>query len=210
MLVRSNRNHLLALDDLTKHFEQCRLNNCPAVIVLYDLHSFASTKKQTLIYTLLDLMHKKELFFIIIGTSSCAFLDSLLEKRIISRLNAQHIFIPTTTTIDIINELSHRLVLSETLEIFVIDSSDRRKFEKSYLLLQTILQQEKLFYIPIVILANKNDNIYSCQVKDLSSALNLHNIRDRQWTVISSSTKTGDGISEGVDFLYNHMIEVIH
>lgn len=64
-LVRSDREGLtsLAVDDLEDHFRQCRLDGVPAIIVIEDFHVFTKRKRQTLIYTLLDLMHKKDLLF---------------------------------------------------------------------------------------------------------------------------------------------------
>jgi len=85
----------LALEDLEEHFKQCRMDGIPAVIVLEDFHVFAKRKRQTLIYTLLDLMHKKEMLFMIVGVTDHADVDTKLEKRVLSRLNAQYVFMPT-------------------------------------------------------------------------------------------------------------------
>ena len=64
-LVRGDRDGSsnLALEDLEDHFTQCRLDGIPAIIVIEDFHVFAKRARQTLIYALLDLMHKKELLF---------------------------------------------------------------------------------------------------------------------------------------------------
>jgi Cdc6-like AAA superfamily ATPase len=65
-LVRSEREmsgSTLALEDLEDHFRQCRLDGIPAIIVIEDFHVFTKRKRQTLIYALLDLMHKKDLLF---------------------------------------------------------------------------------------------------------------------------------------------------
>lgn len=64
-MLRNERdtNINVALEDLEDHFKQCRLDGIPAIIVLEDFHAFAKRSRQTLIYTLLDLMHKKELLF---------------------------------------------------------------------------------------------------------------------------------------------------
>lgn len=64
-LVRSDREggSSLALEDLEDHFRQCRLDGIPAVVVIEDFHVFTKRKRQTLIYALLDLMHKKDLLF---------------------------------------------------------------------------------------------------------------------------------------------------
>jgi len=63
----------MALEDLEDHFKQCRLDGIPAIIVLEDFHAFAKRNRQTLIYTLLDLMHNKSLLFTV-STCSIFFL----------------------------------------------------------------------------------------------------------------------------------------
>lgn len=64
-LVRrdGDSNGNLALEDLEDHFRQCRCDGIPAIIVIEDFHVFTKRKRQTLIYALLDLMHKKDLLF---------------------------------------------------------------------------------------------------------------------------------------------------
>ena len=54
-----------ALEDLENHFQQCRLDGRPAVIIIEGFEMFAVKKRQTVIYTLLDLMHNKKLYFIV-------------------------------------------------------------------------------------------------------------------------------------------------
>ena len=61
----------MALEDLEDHFKQCRLDGIPAIIVLEDFHAFAKRNRQTLIYTLLDLMHNKSLLFTVSYCSTC-------------------------------------------------------------------------------------------------------------------------------------------
>jgi Cdc6-like AAA superfamily ATPase len=77
-LVRSDRETAssLALEDLEDHFRQCRLDGIPAIIVIEDFHVFTKRKRQTLIYALLDLMHKKDLLF----TVSVVLLDCLCRS----------------------------------------------------------------------------------------------------------------------------------
>ena len=96
----------MALEDLEDHFKQCYLNGTPAVIVLEDIDIFASREKQVLIYTLLDFMHKKDQLLVVIGTTSKAHLPTLLEKRTASRLNAQFVYVPPASGMDICQVLS--------------------------------------------------------------------------------------------------------
>lgn len=112
LLIRSStedRHFNLAVEDLEKHFQRCRLDNRPAIVILEEIDLFARREKQILIYTLLDLMHKEKLLFVVIGISSCGALHLILEKRILSRLNAQYVHIPPLKDSDICKTLAKRL-----------------------------------------------------------------------------------------------------
>jgi len=114
LLIRSTteeRHFNLAVEDLEKHFRRCRLDKRPAIIILEEIDLFARREKQILIYTLLDLMHKQDLLFVVIGISSCGALHLILEKRILSRLNAQYVHIPPLKDSDICKTLSKRLTI---------------------------------------------------------------------------------------------------
>jgi hypothetical protein len=106
----------IVLEDLESHFRQCMIDGHPAVVLLEDMHIFAGRDKQVLIYTLLDFMHKQDLLFVVIGLTPCAHLNSLLEKRVLSRLNAQFVYVPPVSGSDVLAELSRRLTLPADAE----------------------------------------------------------------------------------------------
>ncbi len=108
----AGRSLVTALEDLEDHFRQCALNAQPSVVVLEDIHSFASREKQVLIYTLLDYMHKSDMLFVVIGYTPCAHLQTMLEKRILSRLNAQFVYVAPATGPEVCESLSQKLTLS--------------------------------------------------------------------------------------------------
>lgn len=45
--------------------QQCRFDSQPAVIIVEELQEFSKREKQVLIYTLLDLMHREDLLFVV-------------------------------------------------------------------------------------------------------------------------------------------------
>jgi hypothetical protein len=97
-----------------KEFEDClrakRLQCVPAIIIIENIHEFArTTGRQTLIYTLLDLMHKEEMYLIVIGSTHCFHLHTLLEKRILSRLNSQFLYIMPNSSLSICRLLAIQL-----------------------------------------------------------------------------------------------------
>jgi len=95
------------MEDLTQHFRICRQCKRPAVVILEEIDQFALREKQSLFYTLLDLMQHADLLFVVIGLTDVANLK--LEKRILSRLSAQYVIMPTPTGRDVCEVLYERL-----------------------------------------------------------------------------------------------------
>eukprot|EP00397_Hematodinium_sp_SG-2012_P050574 GEMP01058850.1.p1 GENE.GEMP01058850.1~~GEMP01058850.1.p1 ORF type:complete len:180 (+),score=35.50 GEMP01058850.1:203-742(+) len=85
--------------------------------------------------------------------------------------------------------------------VFVIDSSDRRRLEECGSELNELLQEDKLGGIPLLVMANKQDLLHAKPAAEISDALSLHNIRDRQWTIQACSAKTGEGLQDGMEWL---------
>jgi len=85
--------------------------------------------------------------------------------------------------------------------VYVIDSSDRRRMEETGLELNSLIEEEKLSGIPVLVFANKQDLINAMTPKEISEVLALHNIRDRPWQIQSCSAKTGNGLQEGIEWV---------
>ena len=85
--------------------------------------------------------------------------------------------------------------------IYVIDSSDTYRLDESGKELYSILQQPELSSLPILIYANKQDLNLSLTAEEILDQLNLNRIIDRNWTIISSSAITKQGLSIGLDWL---------
>ena len=85
--------------------------------------------------------------------------------------------------------------------IYVIDSSDKRRVEETGLELNSLLEDEQLAGVPVLIFANKQDLGNALSTKELSEALNLNNIRDRPWQIQGCSAKTGEGLQEGIEWV---------
>ena len=111
-LIRSpsNKNTSFVLEEFENCLRAKRLQCVPAIIIIENIHEFArKTGRQTLIYTLLDLMHKEDMYLIVIGSTHCFHLHTLLEKRILSRLNSQFLYIWPTSSRSICRLLSTQL-----------------------------------------------------------------------------------------------------
>ncbi|XP_029372349.1 ADP-ribosylation factor-like protein 3 isoform X1 [Echeneis naucrates] len=78
--------------------------------------------------------------------------------------------------------------------IYVIDSSDRKRFEETSLELAELLEEEKLAAVPLLIFANKQDLMTATPASELAESLHLHTIRDRMWQVQACSALTAEGV----------------
>lgn len=89
--------------------------------------------------------------------------------------------------------------------IYVIDSADRRRLEETGVELGQLLEEEKIAGAPVMIFANKQDLLNAQAASEISTALNLHTIRDRAWQIQPCSAKNGEGLQEGMEWLVNTM-----
>lgn len=63
------------------------------------------------------------------------------------------------------------------------------------------LQEEKLSGVPLLVFANKQDLISAMSAAEISTALQLDNIRERTWQIQACSAKTGEGLQAGMEWL---------
>lgn len=82
--------------------------------------------------------------------------------------------------------------------IFVIDSTDKDRMKEVEGELNTLLEEEKLTGVPMLIFANKQDLEGALSAKEISEELALVNVRDRAWQINACSAKTGEGLKEGM------------
>lgn len=87
--------------------------------------------------------------------------------------------------------------------IYVVDSSDRTRFEETGEELNELLEEEKLQRVPVLVFANKQDLVGAASASDLSDgdALNLQSIRDRPWQIQACSALSGEGLEDGLTWV---------
>mmetsp|Transcript_8526 Transcript_8526/g.25862 ORF Transcript_8526/g.25862 Transcript_8526/m.25862 type:complete len:239 (-) Transcript_8526:81-797(-) len=87
--------------------------------------------------------------------------------------------------------------------IFVVDSSERESFrvDQARDELQRMMAEEDLEDVVLLVFANKQDLPNAMPVREVTDKLGLHDLRKRQWYIQSCSALTGDGLSEGLDWL---------
>ena len=64
-----------------------------------------------------------------------------------------------------------------------------------------MLNEEELKDAALLVFANKQDQPGAKGAADISEALQLGKLRDRNWTIIACSAVDGMGVNEGMDWL---------
>ena len=85
--------------------------------------------------------------------------------------------------------------------IFVVDSADKERLAVARQELQAMLEEEELKDAILLVLANKQDQRGALGAKDVSEALGLPDVRNRQWSIQETCATKGKGLSEGFDWL---------
>lgn len=84
--------------------------------------------------------------------------------------------------------------------IYVIDSTDKKRFEETSVELNELLSEDKLTGVPLLVYANKQDLVTAVPASELAEGLNLPAIRDRSWQIQPCSAISGEGLKDGLDW----------
>lgn len=85
--------------------------------------------------------------------------------------------------------------------IFVIDSTDIERLGTASDELAAMLNEEELRDAALLVFANKQDQPGAKGAGEISEALKLGELRDRNWSIVACSAIDGKGINEGMDWL---------
>ena len=85
--------------------------------------------------------------------------------------------------------------------IFVIDSTDIERLGTASEELAAMLNEEELRDAALLVFANKQDQPGAKGAGEISEALQLGELRDRNWSIVACSAIDGRGINEGMDWL---------
>ncbi|KAL7538154.1 hypothetical protein ACHAWF_006015 [Thalassiosira exigua] len=89
--------------------------------------------------------------------------------------------------------------------IYVIDSSDSQRMEETGRELDQLLNERKLDGVPLLVFANKQDLLNALSAEEIRDGLNLKSIHERQWTIIPCSSKSGEGLEDGFQWVMANM-----
>lgn len=85
--------------------------------------------------------------------------------------------------------------------IYVIDSSDHSRLQTSRSELLTMLSEEELVGVPLLVFCNKQDVEGALKPEEISEQLGLAGgEKGRDWSVRGSCAVKGEGIEEGLDW----------
>ncbi|KAI0303172.1 P-loop containing nucleoside triphosphate hydrolase protein [Russula brevipes] len=88
--------------------------------------------------------------------------------------------------------------------IYVIDSSDSSRLQTSRSELLTMLSEEELAGVPLLVFCNKQDIVGALKPDEISEQLGLAGgEKGRDWSVRGSCAIKGEGIEDGLDWLVN-------
>ncbi|OIR58069.1 MAG: ADP-ribosylation factor-like protein [Amphiamblys sp. WSBS2006] len=89
--------------------------------------------------------------------------------------------------------------------VYIVDSSDRDRIETSAAELALMLEEEDIKHVSLLVLANKADIPDSMTAAEISKALHLSSIKDREWTIRQVSALSGEGVVEAFDWIIGRM-----
>ena len=85
--------------------------------------------------------------------------------------------------------------------VFVIDSTDVDRLETASGELRAMLEEDELRDSALLVFANKQDQPGAKGAGDISEALKLGELKDRNWSIMACSAIDGRGVNDGMDWL---------
>ena len=85
--------------------------------------------------------------------------------------------------------------------VFVVDSADVERMNVAKGELAAMLEEDELRDSILLVFANKQDQKGALNAQQISDALGLPEVRNRQWSIQETSALQGKGLFEGFDWL---------
>ena len=83
----------------------------------------------------------------------------------------------------------------------MVDSTDIERLNTASEELTAMLNEDELRDAGLLVFANKQDQPGAKGAGEISEALQLGELRDRNWSIVACSAIDGSGIAEGMDWL---------
>ena len=85
--------------------------------------------------------------------------------------------------------------------VYVVDSADDVRLNECTEELASLLGEENLAKVPLLVYANKQDLDFALEADQVMETLKLQEITDRTWTIQACSAFTKEGLSDGMEWL---------
>ncbi|CAD2218037.1 Arf/Sar family, other [Angomonas deanei] len=85
--------------------------------------------------------------------------------------------------------------------MYVVDASDARRLQEAHEAFIEVIKGVP--NAPILVFANKQDLATAKDPQAVAEALQLNEFRDRKWHIQGCSAKTGDGLEDGVVWIFD-------
>jgi ADP-ribosylation factor-like protein 3 len=83
--------------------------------------------------------------------------------------------------------------------VYVVDSSDEVRLKECKEELQSLLAEDNLKKVHLLVFANKKDLQFALDAEEILNTLSLMEIKDRTWTIQACSAVTKKGLQEGME-----------
>ena len=90
--------------------------------------------------------------------------------------------------------------------IFVVDSADEERLKEAKEELHKLMQEDELKDSVLLVYANKQDMDEALSVQQIADGLELTSLEGRVWYIQACSASTGDGVSDGLDWLAGKLV----
>ena len=91
--------------------------------------------------------------------------------------------------------------------IFVVDSNDKERVDDAAEELKKMLAEEELKDCITLVMANKQDLKDAMSPETVTEKLGLSQLKGRPWLVQGTSATTGQGLKEGLDWMYGLLLK---
>ena len=85
--------------------------------------------------------------------------------------------------------------------IFIVDSTDRDRFNTAREELHAILDDADMYGVPVIVFANKQDLPRAAEPSSLVKELDLNSLKGHDWYIQATSATNGLGLYEGMEQL---------
>ncbi len=89
--------------------------------------------------------------------------------------------------------------------IYVVDSNDSARLDEARAELQSMLKDDELRDVVVLVYANKQDLPKATPLSTVADKLELSSLRGRKWHVQATCALTGSGLVEGLDWASTQM-----